>query len=281
MEKIQIPSNIKLSNIAVKQIEAIENNNDLNSLAKELNKCMNFVSTNPTDLLKAQENGMSIEKINENNGQKIISIYLSKTDNFTYNVDENNNVTIINALNHYLKDNLNEVVIYEDELVTDDIENFLKTNSEDNQTDMQMSKTHATEICTVPMSFDMAQNYLAQLIDKSGAFINGSIPVIGRLKKSYGCGKVIGISSFDRKVSTRIDYDPIKGYHFNFVNYYTNEKIAIIINNMTQKMYENYIDAMTTRLNTHYSKAESFSNIDYLDNEIEEQEAQHNHRRVA
>ncbi len=101
------------------------------------------------------------------------------------------------------------------------------------------------EVSTVPMTFDQALRYLASLMDDSGRFGDGSKPVIGRLKKSYGYGKVIGRQSRDGRVVTRIDYDPGKGYHFNFVNYDTGEKICIPISNMTEEQYRRYIDRAT------------------------------------
>ena len=96
-----------------------------------------------------------------------------------------------------------------------------------------------------PLPFHQAESLLAKLIYDSGAFSGGSYPVVGRLKKSYGYKKVIGIQSFDKKVRTRIDYDPDKGYHFNFENDYTGEKICILINNLTRSQYENYINKLT------------------------------------
>lgn len=101
------------------------------------------------------------------------------------------------------------------------------------------------EVSTVPMTFDQALKYLASLMDDSGRFGDGSKPVIGRLRKSYGYGKVIGRQSLDGRVVTRIDYDPGKGYHFNFVNYDTGEKICIPISNMTEEQYRRYIDRAT------------------------------------
>ena len=96
-----------------------------------------------------------------------------------------------------------------------------------------------------PMPFDHATRYLTRLISESGAFHGGSKPVIGRLKKSSGNKKVIGIMSFDHQVRTRIDYDPFKGYHFNFENDHTGEKICVLINDMTKDQYEKYIDTLT------------------------------------
>lgn len=96
-----------------------------------------------------------------------------------------------------------------------------------------------------PMPFEHACRYLSNLITNSRAFIGGSKPYIGRLKTSYGYKKVIGIVSFDHQVRTRIDYDPFKGYHFNFENFTTGEKICILINDMTKDQYERYIDTLT------------------------------------
>lgn len=101
------------------------------------------------------------------------------------------------------------------------------------------------ETMTYPMTFAQAEVYLARLIAASGAFRGGSKPVIGRLKKSYGFGKVIGIKSFDNSVYTRIDYDPDKGYHFNFINDRTGEKICILISDMDEYQYRAYIDRLT------------------------------------
>lgn len=96
-----------------------------------------------------------------------------------------------------------------------------------------------------PVSFHKAEKLLADLIYKSGAFSGGSYPVVGRLKTSYGYKKVIGVQSFDKKVRTRIDYDPDKGYHFNFENDLTGEKICILIDDLTPSQYEAYIDQLT------------------------------------
>jgi len=96
-----------------------------------------------------------------------------------------------------------------------------------------------------PMPFEHACRYLSNLITQSRAFIGGSKPYIGRLKTSYGYKKVIGIISFDHQVRTRIDYDPFKGYHFNFENFTTGEKICIRINDMSKEQFEKYIDTLT------------------------------------
>lgn len=106
------------------------------------------------------------------------------------------------------------------------------------------------EIIVGPMLFAQAKKYLVELMEESGAFRGGSKPAIGRLKKSYGFGKIVGCKSFDNKVSTRLDYDEENGYHFNFVNSKTGEKICMIIEDMSQEQYEKYIDSLTTGRNT-------------------------------
>ena len=111
------------------------------------------------------------------------------------------------------------------------------------------------EVVLEPMPLDRAEAYLARLIEQSGAFAIASKPYLGRLKKSYGYNKAIGVQSPDGKIRTRIDYDNTKGYHFNFENFNTGEKICIPINNMNQKQYEQYIDRLDKRLR--------YSNVTY------------------
>ena len=100
------------------------------------------------------------------------------------------------------------------------------------------------EIVTMPMPLSEAEYYLSRLIDSSGAFLMGSKPNICRLRKSYAYGKVHGIKSFDNQVVTRIDYDPEKGYHFNFVDHRNHQKICILISDMTEESYRSYIDRL-------------------------------------
>ncbi len=101
------------------------------------------------------------------------------------------------------------------------------------------------EVMQGPMTFVQAEKCLARLIEASKAFKGGSRAVVGRLKTSYGYGKVIGIKSFDNTVYTRIDFDPEKGYHFNFINDNTGEKICILISDMDEVQYRAYIDMLT------------------------------------
>ena len=101
------------------------------------------------------------------------------------------------------------------------------------------------EVCKGPMSFDEAEDELVRLMDETNAFHNGSFPVVGRLKTSYGYKKIIGVQSFDHKVRTRLDFDSDKGYHFNFINDNTGEKICVLINDMNESQYRRYIDGLT------------------------------------
>lgn len=101
------------------------------------------------------------------------------------------------------------------------------------------------EIVKGPFPYDQARNFLTRLMDDSNAFKGGSRPYVGKLKISYGYKKVIGVKSFDNKVYTRIDYDPDKGFHFNFIDDNTGDKICILISDMTEEKYKRYIDNMT------------------------------------
>ena len=102
-----------------------------------------------------------------------------------------------------------------------------------------------SEIIKGPFTYDQARNFLAKLMDESESFKGGSRPVVGRLKSSYGYKKIIGIKSFDNKVYTRIDYDPDKGVHFNFVDDNAGVKICILIKDMTEEQYHKYVDNLT------------------------------------
>lgn len=101
-----------------------------------------------------------------------------------------------------------------------------------------------------PVPLALAERKLAQLMDESGEFPNGyKKPYYGNLKISYGYNKVIGYISINNKVRTRIDYDPDKGYHFNFEDSRIKpaKKICIPISDMNEKGYEHYIDMLTRK----------------------------------
>lgn len=112
-----------------------------------------------------------------------------------------------------------------------------------------VEKSVGPELIVATLPLDAAQNLIVQYITKSKAFKNGSKPNIGDFKRSYGYGKVIGIKSLDDKVQTRIDFNPDKGYHFHFEDYRKDKPVnyCVIINNMTQKAYEEYIDTLSKR----------------------------------
>ena len=99
------------------------------------------------------------------------------------------------------------------------------------------------EIVEKPRSFSDSENRIAELMTKSGAFAFGSEPYIGRLRKSYGYGKKIGVKSkINPNIRTRLDYDEEKGVHYNFENLDTKEKICIPINDMDYEAYKKFID---------------------------------------
>ena len=60
-------------------------------------------------------------------------------------------------------------------------------------------------------TYEQARNRMLELVGN----IEPSTPVIGRLSKSKGFGKVIGRQSPDGKIRWRVDYDPQKGTHIN------------------------------------------------------------------
>ena len=83
---------------------------------------------------------------------------------------------------------------------------------------------------------------------KSKAFVNGNKPNVGDFKRSYGYNKVIGVQSLDGKVSTRIDFNPSKGYHYHFEDYRKKPiNYCFLISDMNEKTYEKYIDTLTKR----------------------------------
>lgn len=96
-----------------------------------------------------------------------------------------------------------------------------------------------------PMLFKCAKKELVKLMDDSGAFRGGSKPYVCTLKRSYGYNKIIGCQSFDNQVVTRLDYDPKKGYHFNFENYTKKQNVCLLIADMTKPQYQRYIDNLT------------------------------------
>lgn len=96
-------------------------------------------------------------------------------------------------------------------------------------------------------SLHSARRLLANLINQCGKFSNGGYPYIGTLSKSYGYNKKIGMTSFDCKIKYRINWDPYKGVHYNFVDEDykgtgSRLNICILIKGMTYEQYKIYVD---------------------------------------
>ena len=104
--------------------------------------------------------------------------------------------------------------------------------------------------------FSKVVKIIAKLMQKSGCFRNGYNQYIGSLRRSYGFNKIIGIQSFDGKVRIRIDYDSVKGAHFNYEDFRDKNnpiKKCIIISDMNYETYKRYIDHLNNG-RTNYSK---------------------------
>lgn len=112
------------------------------------------------------------------------------------------------------------------------------------------------EVVVGSYPLDEATNLIVQYIENSKAFKNGSKPNLGTFARSYGYGKVVGISSLDGKVKTRIDFSPDKGYHYHFEDYRKKKSVnyCVLINNMNEKAYEHYINSLTKRYAEYSSK---------------------------
>ena len=119
-----------------------------------------------------------------------------------------------------------------------------------------------------PMTFHQAEALLAQLIYRSDSFHSGCNPVVGRLKSSYGYQRIIGISSFDNKVYTRIDYDDEKGFHYHFIDDHNGDNICILIQDMDKKQYQRYIDRLTIGRNIGKRKKRKIKRNEELAEEI-------------
>ena len=118
------------------------------------------------------------------------------------------------------------------------------------------------------MPFHQAEALLAQLIYRSESFHFGCNPVMGRLKSSYGYQKIIGISSFDNKVYTRIDYDEEKGFHYHFNDDHNGDSICVLIQDMDMKQYRRYIDQLTNGRNLSKRKKRHIHRKEELAEEI-------------
>lgn len=66
---------------------------------------------------------------------------------------------------------------------------------------------------------DELYTLIGKVMDSSKKFSHGSIPYRCTLKRSAHYGKIVGISSFDKKIIFRLDFDEKYGVHLNYVNY--------------------------------------------------------------
>jgi len=97
-----------------------------------------------------------------------------------------------------------------------------------NVTDEQLEILKEAKEITLPTlkSYEQARNKALDLI---GGSVPDSQPLIGRLGPSAGKGKIIGFQSADRKVRVRLDYDPVKGTHFNVEDFRAGGKVKIAV----------------------------------------------------
>ena len=68
-------------------------------------------------------------------------------------------------------------------------------------------------------SIDKLYALMGIVMDLSNKFNHGSIPYRCSLKRSDHYGEIVGISSFDKKIIFRLDWDEEYGTHLNYVNY--------------------------------------------------------------
>ena len=76
-------------------------------------------------------------------------------------------------------------------------------------------------------SIDKLYSLMSIVMDLSSSFNHGSIPYRCSLKRSGHYGEIVGISSFDKIIIFRLDYDEEYGTHLNYVNYEHGKKNAI------------------------------------------------------
>ena len=100
MSKIYVPSNVKLSGNARRNIQQIETNNNYDPLVSQIQEFLDFVSKCPTNTYEARQRGWQIEKLSKSKGSKVYSIRLTDGDRFTYEV-RNGQVTVLGILGHY------------------------------------------------------------------------------------------------------------------------------------------------------------------------------------
>lgn len=93
-------------------------------------------------------------------------------------------------------------------------------------------------------NIDKLYTLIGNVIDSSKEFRFGSIPYRCTLKRSPHYGKIVGISSFDKKIIFRLDFDEEYGVHLNYVNYKFGKRNSIkvlIPIDITEKQYNKVI----------------------------------------
>ena len=73
-------------------------------------------------------------------------------------------------------------------------------------------------------SIDKLYALMGIVMDLSNKFNHGSIPYRCSLKRSDHYGEIVGISSFDKKIIFRLDWDEEYGTQLNYVNYEQGKK---------------------------------------------------------
>lgn len=79
--------------------------------------------------------------------------------------------------------------------------------------------TNGERVIKPVSSIDKLYALMAIVMDLSNKFNHGSIPYKCTLERSDHYGQIVGISSFDKKMIFRLDYDEEYGTHLNYVNY--------------------------------------------------------------
>ena len=91
---------------------------------------------------------------------------------------------------------------------------------------------------------DELYTLIGRVMDSSEEFSHGSIPYRCTLKRNAHYGKIVGISSFDKKIIFRLDFDEKYGVHLNYVNYKFGKRNSIkvlIPIDISEKQYHKVI----------------------------------------
>ncbi len=128
------------------------------------------------------------------------------------------------------------------------------------------------EVVLGPMTIENANKELVKLQKASGKFEFGVKPYFGTLRSSYGYRKKIGIQSQDGRAVSRIDYDPVKGAHFNFIDCSDKRhpvKVCIRIKDFGYEQYKRYIDSMNKGYEMHrIARIPKFGRVEIIFNTI-------------